>query len=279
MPTSRKSFVVYFLNDLVIYFFNFYVIEVWTISVVPFRRTKNDTNIEQVSDLKGRYKLERSGAELVVQHSAEDDFGNYTCALSGRADPPPQRWTLRGRTTTKLPPDSNVVEGQKLKLQCKVGCAPCAPRPAPRALRPAASGDVTVVVFRQVVGKPYPRVVWTVTNSTDEKAEGVEVRLALGDRVTLRRSEQGAEDGELVLETVQRSDAGRYACDAPLPGAGAGAPHRGTTTLHVKDMYAALWPFLGICFEVFVLCTIILVYEKRRTKPDLDDSDTDNHDQ
>ncbi|XP_014368572.2 basigin [Papilio machaon] len=216
---------------------------------LPYVWTKNDTNIEQVSDLKGRYQLERGGAELVVPHSAEDDFGNYTCALSGRTDPPPQRWTLRGRTFAKLPPNSNVVEGQKLKLQCKV------------------------------VGKPYPRVVWTVSNSTEEEGEGVEVRLALGDRVTLRRSEQGAEDGELVVETVRRSDAGRYTCAAPLPGAGAGAPHRAATTLYVKDMYAALWPFLGICFEVFVLCTIILVYEKRRTKPDLDDSDTDNHDQ
>ena len=39
--------------------------------------------------------------------------------------------------------------------------------------------------------------------------------------------------------------------------------------------YAALWPFLGICAEVFVLCAIILIYEKRRNKTDLDESDTD----
>lgn len=38
---------------------------------------------------------------------------------------------------------------------------------------------------------------------------------------------------------------------------------------------AALWPFLGICAEVFVLCGIILVYEKRRNKEGLDESDTD----
>lgn len=38
---------------------------------------------------------------------------------------------------------------------------------------------------------------------------------------------------------------------------------------------AALWPFLGICAEVFILCAIILVYEKRRNKADLDESDTD----
>lgn len=38
---------------------------------------------------------------------------------------------------------------------------------------------------------------------------------------------------------------------------------------------AALWPFLGICVEVIVLCAIILVYEKRRNKEGLDESDTD----
>lgn len=38
---------------------------------------------------------------------------------------------------------------------------------------------------------------------------------------------------------------------------------------------AALWPFLGICAEVFILCAIILVYEKRRNKAEMDESDTD----
>lgn len=38
---------------------------------------------------------------------------------------------------------------------------------------------------------------------------------------------------------------------------------------------AALWPFLGICAEVLILCAIILVYEKRRNKEGLDESDTD----
>lgn len=38
---------------------------------------------------------------------------------------------------------------------------------------------------------------------------------------------------------------------------------------------AALWPFLGICAEVFVLCAIILIYEKKRNKQEMEDSDTD----
>lgn len=39
--------------------------------------------------------------------------------------------------------------------------------------------------------------------------------------------------------------------------------------------FAALWPFLGICAEVVILCAIILIYEKRRNKAEMEESDTD----
>jgi hypothetical protein len=48
------------------------------------------------------------------------------------------------------------------------------------------------------------------------------------------------------------------------------------TVWPVTDKLAALWPFLGICAEVFVLCAIILIYEKKRNKTELEESDTDN---
>lgn len=48
-------------------------------------------------------------------------------------------------------------------------------------------------------------------------------------------------------------------------------PARSEGLVRVKDKLAALWPFLGICAEVFILCTIILIYEKRRNKTDLDE--------
>lgn len=41
------------------------------------------------------------------------------------------------------------------------------------------------------------------------------------------------------------------------------------------DKYAPLWPFLGICAEVFILCAIIFIYEKKRNKSELEESDTD----
>jgi len=43
--------------------------------------------------------------------------------------------------------------------------------------------------------------------------------------------------------------------------------------------FAALWPFLGICAEVLILCIIILIYEKRRNKSELEESDTDPQEQ
>lgn len=202
---------------------------------------KNGSDVEAAQDLKGRYVLERGGAEFQVKHSVEGDFGNYSCALAGRDDE--QRWAVRGRPHLKLPANSNVVEGQKLKLVCKV------------------------------IGKPYPRVSWQYSNASDEAGNFTDVQAALGARALLAANEQGVPDGALVLESAARADAGRYRCVASQAAAPA------ETVLRVKDMYAALWPFLGICAEVFVLCAIILLYEKRRTKPELDDSDTDNHDQ
>ncbi|KAJ8716923.1 hypothetical protein PYW08_005322 [Mythimna loreyi] len=199
---------------------------------------KNGTLVEELPDLRGRYQLDNSVFKFTVRTN-EDDFGNYSCAIGGAA--PARTWELRGRPHAKLAPNTNVVEGQKLRLVCKV------------------------------VGKPYPEVKWLLRNTTDE-TNMTEVTAVLRERAVLSASEQGVPDAELVLEATQRSDAGVYTCQ---PAGGVAA----ATVLRVKDMYAALWPFLGICAEVFVLCAIILVYEKRRTKPELDDSDTDNHEQ
>lgn len=42
-----------------------------------------------------------------------------------------------------------------------------------------------------------------------------------------------------------------------------------------SDIYAALWPFLGIVVEVLLLGIIIFIFEKRRAKAEFEESDTD----
>lgn len=198
--------------------------------------------MDKVPALAGRYSLKEGDAVFAVARSAEDDWGNYTCLVDGE---PARGFRVSARPVLRLPADSNVVEGQKLKLTCRV------------------------------LGRPYPVVSWTYAAAEGENA--TDVLEALAGRVKLQASAAGVERGELVVEAAERSDAGLFTCLAPAAGEPA-APNA-TTVLRVKDMYAALWPFLGICAEVFILCAIILVYEKRRTKPELDDSDTDNHEQ
>lgn len=80
-------------------------------------------------------------------------------------------------------------------------------------------------------------------------------------------------DAKLIIEELEYEDRANYLCEA------SSSVNTVNTTIivRVKDKLAALWPFLGICAEVAILCTIIFVYEKKRVKPDFDESDTDNN--
>lgn len=75
---------------------------------------------------------------------------------------------------------------------------------------------------------------------------------------------EGVETGKLQIYSLDFDDQGTYTCLASnmVPPGNASAEMR----LRVKDKLAALWPFLGIVAEVVILCAIILVYEKRRSK-------------
>ena len=96
-----------------------------------------------------------------------------------------------------------------------------------------------------------------------------------------------ATEQTLTIDKVQPSDRFFYTCMAK----NAVYTFNNTILLRVKgmpqsiislnklfiifktDKLGALWPFLGIVAEVVILCTIIFIYEKRRIKPDFDDTD------
>lgn len=197
------------------------------------RRIKNGTLMEGL-DTNSKVMLEQKGSVLTIKRAMEDDYGNYSCTIDSQAG---RSWEARAESIARVIPNTNVVEGQKFSITCKL------------------------------YGKPYERVTWMYNSSMEVNV----TELALEGRFSAKDSPAGVPGGVLEVTDAKRDDAGIYTCK-PLDGISA------ASVVRVKDVYAALWPFLGICLEVFILCAIILVYEKRRTKPEMEDSDAD-HDQ
>jgi hypothetical protein len=88
-----------------------------------------------------------------------------------------------------------------------------------------------------------------------------------GVRITLKDTPAQSDSSVMVNGTIRITnmdfdDAGDYECVAENDH----GRNNATISVKVKDKLAALWPFLGICAEVAILCTIIFIYEKRRTK-------------
>jgi hypothetical protein len=73
-------------------------------------------------------------------------------------------------------------------------------------------------------------------------------------------------NGTLRIERMEDNEFGNYSCKVTNEIDGVVYKVNSTVVVNVKDKYAALWPFLGICAEVAILCAIILIYEKRRAK-------------
>jgi len=99
----------------------------------------------------------------------------------------------------------------------------------------------------------YPAV--TVEWKNENNFTGAEDRLSLKNGTTTTNS-------VLRIEKMQYEDSGYYTCVVQNELGSANA----TLQVNVKDKLAALWPFLGICAEVAILCIIIFFYERRRAK-------------
>ncbi|XP_029646198.1 neuroplastin [Octopus sinensis] len=73
----------------------------------------------------------------------------------------------------------------------------------------------------------------------------------------------------LTIYDLQFTDKGKYICIASNMIGNASM----TVLVRVKDKLAALWPFLGIVAEVVILCIIIFICEKKRSKDMEEDYD------
>ncbi|XP_069675712.1 neuroplastin isoform X2 [Periplaneta americana] len=205
--------------------------------------TESDTRMEWYkNDTKltstSRIKIEDN--RLVIEKPEVEDAGNYTCKLIHTKGP--------GNGTVSSSADIRVVVKPQVGTQ----------------------KDVTVVEGEKlklecaVIGSPTPTIVWKFGNNTYNQST---------ERVQLVEY-GGVPNAALIINEATMDDRGNYVCSASTETES--DISTSTVYVRVKDKLAALWPFLGICAEVFVLCAIILIYEKKRNKTELEESDTDN---
>lgn len=130
----------------------------------------------------------------------------------------------------------------------------------------------------------------SLVNSTiiAEKSEG-EWEDLVADTHYEFDSHEGVPSATLVINEATNDDHAKYMCYAENELGSAnrtvlvrviGKSKKFANTLPIlmlnsTDKYAAVWPFVGICIEVVVLCAVILIFERRRTKKMLEDTDND----
>lgn len=99
--------------------------------------------------------------------------------------------------------------------------------------------------------------------------------LKIFPRITVEDFED-VKNAILVIKDVTKQDRGHYTCEGKhLDSIDSDRVATTITFVRVKDKLAALWPFLGICTNMFLLCLIIFISERRRKNKAADDEDSD----
>jgi preprotein translocase subunit SecG len=196
---------------------------------------RNDTDVKLIKALEKRYQIIDKENKFIITQPDHTDAGIYKCRIDAINEEAVFN-VIANVYFKKLSENMAVVEGEKLQIHCKT------------------------------FGTD-PKVTWKIGNNESFDRT----------RVKLKKDADNVEDAILIIENTVLSDRNMYNCTATNQATGLKhyVPAEQGAYVRVKGKLAALWPFLGICAEVFILCAIILVYEKRRNKADLDESDTD----
>lgn len=199
---------------------------------------RNGTKVTEIDDLKTRAKSKWEDTQnvLIIESTNDNDAGNYSCRASIKGEEKGDaEFVVRRLVAVKVPSNVNVIEEEALRIECKV------------------------------LGNP--KLSWRFKNETYDISRG---------RVILENyTDEGKviENGVFIVENIQEDDRGNVTCVGE--DLYSHETDEDNSMIRIRDKYAALWPFLGICAEVVILCAIIVIYEKKRNKTELEESDTD----
>ncbi|CAG5121378.1 unnamed protein product [Candidula unifasciata] len=191
---------------------------------------KNENLVTSRKD-SHRFTIVDANNSLIIQKPTREDAGLYVAKFSipGRSHPYECHVHFRaGPLVLDFEKSKNLIEGDDMELHCVVK------------------------------GYPYAVVTWYKDTSIVNASTGDD------NRVTLREL-HGHKNARLFVRRVNYDDAGDYMCEAYssyFPNETSSKRIR----IRIKDKLAALWPFLGIVGEVVLLCIIIFIYERRRSK-------------
>lgn len=170
-------------------------------------------------------KLANGTSTLTIEKGTPEDVGDYTCKTAPAAG---------------TPEEATITVGFKLSAEVSPHHST-----APSACVEGKDAQIVLAIL----GVPKPTsLVWTKNGDA----------LAVSDRVTLEEFD-GIPDAKLRFHPLETGDEGKYSCEVTSPKEHVTVEIQ----LTVKGKYAALFPFIGICAEVVVLCLIIYRAEKR----------------
>lgn len=92
---------------------------------------------------------------------------------------------------------------------------------------------------------------------------------AHGEQSIIVESNELGRGKKLVIESVRHEHRGYYTC---MVSNGVTEPTKREIYLRVKDKLAPLWPLIGIVTEVFILLTIIQIWETQRAYRESNDA-------
>nr|XP_022331896.1 hemicentin-1-like [Crassostrea virginica] len=194
-----------------------------------------DKAAESVSD---RHKV--NGTVLTIENAAWSDVGPYTCVVTvtwGGSSNPDNAESVTSIVPLRGAPKIGKMDSSKNVVQ-----------------------EDNVEITCDVSGYPYPTVNWF----KDGKPLMPNKRITIIDNGMYKNA-------ILSIHDLEFEDKGEYTCNATSVENPSGVT--ATIVIRVKDKLAALWPFLGIVAEVIVLCIIIFIYEKKRSREMEDEAD------